>query len=492
MSDLQLKADIDQLKLDPNKPTIMVVSDSAAIHSGFAQVVRNIFRRLWVHREWNIVQFGWWHAQAMETVPWPIVTTNRDSADPNFVDQMDKYGEQSFEGVVASVRPDLVWVMGDPWMVGPALENSYSNSYSKVLYIPVDGAPLVYAWKICEKADVVVPYLPWGKKMIERWVPKAKVVDPIPHGVDTDMYKPLDPTMRQAIRHSSCKVAEDDVLILSVGRNQGRKNLPALIELMYYIRSGDYVVCSSCHKAYRNPFNYHLGQPTGEKAECKDPTCWGEYEGGTGHRSPKMLPGKPHTNAYLYLHTPINDLQFHSWKITDLLDSFGLGQPTEDGKELRYPGFRWNQHLQPVHGLNEADMANLYASADIFTLATNGEGFGLPLLESMSCGIPVVAPDTSSHPDFISEGGGMLVPIAYYINEPVSSYNRGYPDLDSYLTDLLLLIEQDKLRSSLGRAARETAKRYDWDQIAERWRVLINQNLKDHKPAKRWHRVTSV
>jgi len=490
MPELQVNVDVEQLNLDPDKPTVLVVSDSAAIHSGFAQVVRNVFRRLWPKRKWNIVQFGWWHTKAMESVPWPIVTTKRDPRDPNFVDQADKFGEQSFESVVGAIKPDLVWVMGDPWMIGPTLQNAHSDTYTKMLYIPVDGAPLIYSWKICEKADIVVPYLPWGRKMIERWVPDAKVVDHIPHGVDTTVYKPVDPMIRQAIRKGRCDVGEDDILILSVGRNQARKNLPALIELMYYIRSGDYRVCPLCGRATRNPFDYHLGKPTGEKGYCKNPGCI--TQNNAGCRMDTMKDGKAHEEVYLYIHTPIRDLQGHSWRITDLLDAFGLGVPIEDGKGVRYPGFRWNQHLQPVHGMDEPDMANLYSSADIFALATIGEGFGLPILESMSCGVPVVVPDVSSHPDFVGEGGGMLVDIAYHINEPVSSYYRGYPDMDEYLTSLLLLVEDGGLRKTLGGAARETALKYDWDGIAAKWEALIDEHIETGKPAKRWHRVTLV
>jgi glycosyltransferase involved in cell wall biosynthesis len=477
MPDLQLNVDVSTLDLDPDKPTVLVVSDSAAVHSGFAQVVRNVFKRLWNNRAWNIVQFGWWHTQAMESVPWPIVTTKRDPRDPNFVDHADKYGEQSFEGVVGDIKPDLVWVMGDPWMVGPTLQNTYSNTYTKMLYIPVDGAPLIYSWKICEKADVVVPYLPWGKKMLERWVPEAKLTDPIPHGVDTLVYKPGEPTIREAIRRGRCKVQPDEVLLLSVGRNQGRKNLPALIELMYYIRSGDYQVCQNCGRAVRNPFDYQMGQPTGEKGVCEAPGCV------EGENTDRMVEGKTHTEANLYIHTPIKDIQGHSWRITDLLDTFGLGVMDDEGKEIRYPGFRWNQHLQPIHGMDEPDMVNLFSSSDIFALATVGEGFGLPILEAMSCGVPVVVPDVSSHPDFVGEGGGLLVDIAYHINEPVSSYYRGYPDMDDYLTKLLLLIEDAALRKTLGRAARETAEKYDWDAIAEQWRVLINEHIDFSRPA---------
>ena len=105
MDEVRNHVNTEDLNLDPSKPTVLVVSDSAAIHSGFAQVVRNVFGNLWPDRPCNIVQYGWWHSQPMERVPWPIVTTNRMQNNPVAVDPADKYGELSFEDVVGSIKP---------------------------------------------------------------------------------------------------------------------------------------------------------------------------------------------------------------------------------------------------------------------------------------------------------------------------------------------------------------------------------------------------
>jgi glycosyltransferase involved in cell wall biosynthesis len=142
--------------------------------------------------------------------------------------------------------------------------------------------------------------------------------------------------------------------------------------------------------------------------------------------------------------------------------------------------------------MDEGELSTLYAGVDIFALPTVGEGFGLPILEAMACGVPVVVPDISSHPDFVREGGGMLVDIGYNICEIHSSYYRGYPDLDDYLTKLLLLVDDPGLRRTLGIAGRATALKYDWDKIAESWRTLINKHVGEARATKRWQRLTTV
>jgi len=57
----------------------------------------------------------------------------------------------------------------------------------------------------------------------------------------------------------------------------------------------------------------------------------------------------------------------------------------------------YNQDL-PAH-----QMGSLYRSADCFVLPTRGEGWGMPILEAMACGLPVIATDWSAHTDFMTE-----------------------------------------------------------------------------------------
>jgi len=45
--------------------------------------------------------------------------------------------------------------------------------------------------------------------------------------------------------------------------------------------------------------------------------------------------------------------------------------------------------LDTGQALTEEGMANLYNMMDVFVLPTAGEGFGIPTLEAMSCGVPI-------------------------------------------------------------------------------------------------------
>lgn len=57
------------------------------------------------------------------------------------------------------------------------------------------------------------------------------------------------------------------------------------------------------------------------------------------------------------------------------------------------------------------DLPLLYNAADVFVLPSLYEGFGLPALEAMSCGTPVVAANRASLPEVVGEGGVLVEPL---------------------------------------------------------------------------------
>lgn len=58
----------------------------------------------------------------------------------------------------------------------------------------------------------------------------------------------------------------------------------------------------------------------------------------------------------------------------------------------------------------DADLPALYSDASLFVFPSLYEGFGLPLLEAMACGVPVLTSNASSLPEVVGEGGVQLSP----------------------------------------------------------------------------------
>jgi glycosyltransferase involved in cell wall biosynthesis len=77
-------------------------------------------------------------------------------------------------------------------------------------------------------------------------------------------------------------------------------------------------------------------------------------------------------------------------------------------------------------GLGEGDMAQLYAQADIFVFPSKAEGWGLPCLEAIASGLPVLAVDYSGQGAYLSTIHGLFYAIGYHL-APIED-----PDFDHF------------------------------------------------------------
>jgi len=91
-----------------------------------------------------------------------------------------------------------------------------------------------------------------------------------------------------------------------------------------------------------------------------------------------------------------------------------------------------------------------YQSAAAFVFVSRYEGFGLPPLEAMACGTPVVASNISSLPEVVGDSAVQVNP------ENVFEIARG-------IKEVLL---DDDLRATLIRCGRDQAKRFSWERTA--------------------------
>ena len=82
-------------------------------------------------------------------------------------------------------------------------------------------------------------------------------------------------------------------------------------------------------------------------------------------------------------------------------------------------------HVCIIHSrLPEKDMPSLFGEAQAFVLPTRGEGWGLPMLEAMSSGLPTIATAWSGHMDFMNKGNSYL--LQYDIEEVLKENHYGW------------------------------------------------------------------
>jgi glycosyltransferase involved in cell wall biosynthesis len=133
--------------------------------------------------------------------------------------------------------------------------------------------------------------------------------------------------------------------------------------------------------------------------------------------------------------------------------------------EAKAPPFADRVHI--LGYVPDERLPSLYRGAMIFALPSLYEGFGIPLVEAMACGAPVVASNVSSFPEVVGDAGLLLDPT----------------DEGLWAERLLMLFGNADLRTNLGRKSIDRARRFTWENMAQ---TTIAAYTKVLKEAGRW------
>jgi len=357
----QYSSDLDWDRPKKNKLRIMPVSDSPWAPTGFGTNTKNISAIL--HNEGHHIGFagcqnnqhGKWNT------PWPLGQTEKTAyfeTLPIMFPGQERFGEKSFPEWLKQFKPDLVLAHLDFQMFKHMTDGKEPQALNLPLRKP-DGKAftrkeksemLSKAYKEVDrlkqnvyKLAVIIPYD--GEPSIPAWQQQIDQIEfPVAmsrygqQGLKKDFncdatYIPhgVDTGLfkpKLAPKYGD-KECPDAFVVGCVARNQHRKNIPRLVKgFAQFVKK-------------RN-------------------------------LSPK--------EAKLILHMDWNDAM--GWKFPDFAAHYGIA-------EYLMPPLMGN--LDQGQAPTDEEMAELYNCMDVFVLPTAGEGFGIPTLEAMSCGIPICA-----------------------------------------------------------------------------------------------------
>jgi glycosyltransferase involved in cell wall biosynthesis len=102
--------------------------------------------------------------------------------------------------------------------------------------------------------------------------------------------------------------------------------------------------------------------------------------------------------------------------------------------------------------LSVTDMRLLYSHAAVFVFASLYEGFGMPVLEAMACGAPVITSNTTALPEVAGDAAVLVNP----------------EDPEELADAIIRVLEDSALRATLKERGFERAKQFTWERAAQR------------------------
>lgn len=172
---------------------------------------------------------------------------------------------------------------------------------------------------------------------------------------------------------------------------------------------------------------------------------------------------KDKPEAKLYLHTALQDIGFD---LIDLVNQFDLADKlilTEDIKT-------------PAHGVSGEDLNLIYNSFDVNALISLGDGFGLPVAESMATGCPQLVSNHSCLQELVEDHGGLTVKnAAWILNTSGINTWGGISDTEDITEKLQLLYDNKELRIKLAEDgyAFIQQEQFKWPYIGAQFNSII-------------------
>lgn len=146
-----------------------------------------------------------------------------------------------------------------------------------------------------------------------------------------------------------------------------------------------------------------------------------------------------------------------------------IGKPKKDGHTLRLiKNLGIEKNIEFKTNLKQEEIAVEYAKSSIAIVSSLYEGFGYPVIEAMSCSIPLIATNTSSIPELVGDYAHLIAPKN---SELLANTIKSI--LSDYQTNINIA---EKGRDHV-------IEKFHWDEISKQYEDTILINIRDFKNA---------
>lgn len=152
---------------------------------------------------------------------------------------------------------------------------------------------------------------------------------------------------------------------------------------------------------------------------------------------------------------------FEAWKMISKssidIDLIVVGIPANSARNLGYS--KIPENVKIIGYVDDHDLPALYSGSISFIFPSIYEGFGLPILEAMACGTPVITSNTTSIPEIAGNAAMLVDPL----------------NVDEIAEAIQEVIINDQLRDTLRQKGVQHASQFTWEKTSQQVWELLNQ-----------------
>jgi len=429
------------------KKRVLTACDASFVNTGYGIYLREIFSRLSQHPDYEVAELACFtdgNNPENKKIPWKFypnaVPLNDSRINEYRSNNINVFGSWRFNRCLADFTPHIVFDVRDFWMFSYQENSPYKKYFNWIIMPATDSGPPKTEWLYTfNNADVVMPYTNWARKVLTEAC--GKNINLFPKtanaGINPNEFYPLEDKKQHKIN----LFGKDVSIVGAVMRNQKRKLFPDLM---------------TAYKKYL------------ESIKDSDTELYNK--------------------SYLYLHTSYPE--DNGWDIPSLLLEYGLLDKTYFTYICReckrfFPS-KFQGSVVPCKnclkgactlsgssfGVNTEQLNQVYNCFDLFIQYAITEGFGIPVIEAASCGVPIISVDHSAMTEIAENVGGSLVPVKRTFRELETNADRVYPDIE-YTTKLIYDFFVKNSEETRKQKGIETRKKcidiYTWDKVYEVW-----------------------
>jgi len=428
-----------------NKKRVLWMGEATFLSTGYGTYGKELLSYLHSTGKYDIAELGGYARpddSRSQSIPWKYygtLPTTEEEARIYASKMNNQWGAQAFEPICLDFKPDIILDMRDPWMFDFQYSSPFRRLYHWAIMPTVDSAPQLENWlAMYMDADSVFSYTEFGRDVLMKEtggkINFKGIASPCPN------YSVFKPVADKAAHKANMGIDSDTLIVGTVMRNQKRKLYPDLIQ----------------------SFKLMLEQ------------------------FPRIA-----DKSFLYIHTSYPDI---GWDIPRLVRESGIGHKILftyycDSCKHSFPSFfsdavrTCTKCGKPTArmpsgntGVSTQQLADIMNVFDLYVQYSCCEGFGIPLIESAACGVPVLVVDYSGMASVADNLGSTKINVERFFREAETHAYRAYPDNEDCAKKMGLALSQPpniKLQHSHNTYLR-CIKKYKWENTFQQWQELID------------------